>query len=60
MLEEAISWATVLKLRAELDPIVRNKFRDNPAMIAAWERASRLERAPVRKRPVAGDSTPKQ
>lgn len=27
--------AAVIRLRAELDPIVRNKFRDNPAMIAA-------------------------
>jgi hypothetical protein len=40
----------ILKLKVELDPIVRNKFRDNPAMIAAWESASRLERASVRKR----------
>jgi hypothetical protein len=29
-----------------LDPIVRNKYADDPAKLAAWESASRLERAP--------------
>jgi hypothetical protein len=29
-----------------LDVIVRNKHRDNPAKLAAWESARRLERAP--------------
>lgn len=29
-----------------LDPIVRNKYRDNPGKLAAWERARRLESAP--------------
>jgi len=30
----------------KLDTAVRNRFRDNRAMLAAWEVASRLERAP--------------
>ena len=38
----------VLALRRELEPIVRNKFRDDPAALAMWESASRLERAPKR------------
>ncbi|HEY0323056.1 MAG TPA: hypothetical protein VGC66_19020 [Pyrinomonadaceae bacterium] len=38
-----------MQLRRELDPIVRNKYRTNPAKIAAWESASRVERAPRRK-----------
>ncbi|HJQ30704.1 MAG TPA: hypothetical protein VJ866_00915 [Pyrinomonadaceae bacterium] len=29
-----------------LDPIVRNKYAGDPAKLAAWESASRLERAP--------------
>lgn len=33
-------------LTDRLDPIVRNKYRDNPAKLAAWERARRLESAP--------------
>lgn len=32
------------KLR-ELDPIVRNKLHDNPALLAAWLSAKRIERA---------------
>lgn len=31
-----------------LDAVVRNKFRDDQAMLAAWESASRTERAPRR------------
>ncbi len=31
---------------ASLDTVVRNKFRDDPAKLAAWESASRLERTP--------------
>jgi hypothetical protein len=30
----------------KLDTIVRNKFRNDPAMLATWENASHLERAP--------------
>lgn len=33
-----------------LSPIVRNKFRDDPATLAAWESASHVERAPRSKR----------
>ncbi|HWW76606.1 MAG TPA: hypothetical protein VNZ44_14515, partial [Pyrinomonadaceae bacterium] len=29
-----------------LDPLVRNKYANDPAKLAAWESASRLERAP--------------
>lgn len=32
----------------KLDTFVRNKYRDDPAKSAAWERARRLERAPQR------------
>jgi hypothetical protein len=32
----------------ELDPIMRNLLRDDPAQLAAWESASRIERAPRR------------
>lgn len=35
------------KLR-ELDPIVRNKLHNNPALLAAWLSAKRIERAPRR------------
>lgn len=45
--KNALSRAT--RLRKELDPIVRNKYRDDPASLAAWESASRVERAPKRK-----------
>lgn len=31
-----------------LDTFVRNKYRDDPAKLAAWERARRLEKAPQR------------
>lgn len=39
-----------MQLRRELDPIVRNKYRNNPAKLAAWESASRVERAPKKKK----------
>ncbi len=32
-----------------LDTVVRNRYRDDPAKLAAWEIASRVERAPRRK-----------
>ena len=32
-----------------LDTVVRNRYRDDPAKLAAWESASRVERAPRRK-----------
>ncbi len=34
---------------ARLDTVVRNRYRDDPAKLAAWESASRVERAPRRK-----------
>lgn len=37
------------KLRKELNPIVRNKYQDDPATLAAWESASHVERAPKKK-----------
>jgi hypothetical protein len=43
--------AEVVKLRRELDPIVRNKFRGDTATLAAWESASHLERDPKRTAP---------
>jgi hypothetical protein len=39
-----------------LDTSVRNKFRDDPARMAAWESARRLERT----RPTAGDGDEKE
>jgi hypothetical protein len=38
----------VLVTRRELDPIVRNKFRDDPEKLAMWEMASHLERPATR------------
>ena len=41
---------------------MRNKYARNPAKLAAWESASRIERAPQReKKPAtpAGGATPK-
>lgn len=35
----------------QLDPIVRNKLRDNPAALAAWMTAKRTERAARRSKP---------
>jgi hypothetical protein len=32
----------------QLDPIVRNKLHNNPALLAAWLSAKRIERAPRR------------
>jgi hypothetical protein len=46
----------VIKLKAELDPIVRNKFRNDPATLAAWNTASRLKRVPQRRQPTATES----
>jgi len=34
----------ILAVRRELDPIVRNKYRDDPEKLALWETASHLER----------------
>ncbi len=45
-------------LVSQLDAIVRNKFRDDPARLAAWNSASRTERAPRKAKPAAGDPPP--
>jgi hypothetical protein len=42
LLEDAS--AQVLAIRRELDPIVRNTYRNNPEKLAQWESASHLER----------------
>lgn len=44
----------------ELDPIVRNKLHDNPALLAAWLSAKRIERATRRnnKQPPPTPQTP--
>jgi hypothetical protein len=41
-----------------LEVIVRNKYRADPARLAAWESASRLERAPRAKRSDDATTTP--
>ncbi len=42
----------------QLDPIVRNKYRNDAATLAAWESASRTERAPRRKPAAPQTSAP--
>jgi hypothetical protein len=47
----------------QLDAIVRNKLHNNPAGLAAWERARHVERAPRRNHkeppdPTGGENTP--
>jgi hypothetical protein len=37
-----------VKAATDLDACVRNHFRDNPEMLAAWAHARRIERAPLR------------
>ncbi len=46
----------------ELDPIVRNKLHDNPALLAAWLSAKRTERAARRnnKQPPPTPQTPNE
>lgn len=46
------------ELVERLDTIVRNTFRDDPATIAAWERARRLESAPHSKETAANTPPP--
>jgi hypothetical protein len=40
-----------IKVMSELDAIMRNMFADDPATLAQWLSASRVERAPKRARP---------
>ncbi|MCA1632265.1 MAG: hypothetical protein LC802_00765 [Acidobacteria bacterium] len=42
----------------ELDPIARNVFASDPAALAAWESARRVERTPRRRKAVAETPTP--
>lgn len=35
-----------MKIRKQLDPIVRNKFKGNAAVLAAWQSAQHIERPP--------------
>ena len=39
----AESFQSLADLTDRLDPIIRNKYRDNPVKLNAWERARRLE-----------------
>lgn len=48
-LKDALS--QIVNLKRVLDPVVRNKFRNDPATLAAWESASHLERAPRKSAP---------
>jgi hypothetical protein len=43
--------AQVRVLRRELDPIVRNKYRNDPEKLALWETASHLEKPPRKSAP---------
>lgn len=42
--------ARAVQLRKELNPIVLNKYRSDPATLAAWKSASHVERAPKRQK----------
>lgn len=44
--------ARAAQLRKELNPIVRNKYRNDPATLAAWNSASHVERPPKKRQPV--------
>jgi len=39
-----------LNIKRQLDAVVRNKYRDDPATLAAWTSATHVERPPKRKR----------
>ena len=53
----AILEETMIALR-KLDPIIRNKYADDPATLAEWTSASHIERAPQRKPESPPASTP--
>jgi hypothetical protein len=42
--------ARAAKLRKEIDPIVRNKYRNDPATLAAWKSASHVQRPPKKQK----------
>jgi hypothetical protein len=50
------TYQRIADLIERLDTVVRNKYRDNPVKLAAWERARRLEGAPHSKSD--GNKTP--
>jgi hypothetical protein len=50
--------AQVLTIRRELDPIVRNTYRNDPEKLAQWEAASHLERAAKRAASKKPNGTP--
>lgn len=52
--------ARAAKLRKEIDPIVRNKYRNDPASLAAWKSASRVERPPKKQKQSAPTQPPPQ
>ena len=41
----------VMNLKRQLDPVVRNKYKNDAANLAAWRSASRVESAPQPRRP---------
>lgn len=47
-----------LSIVHQLDAIIRNKFRTDPAMLAAWTSASHIERPPKRKQTAAAPQQP--
>jgi hypothetical protein len=47
-----------VKAATRLDAYVRNHFRNNPEVLAAWKHARRIEKAPVRKNGQTPPSTP--
>jgi hypothetical protein len=47
-----------IKIVRQLDAIVRNKYADDPAQLAAWESASHIERSPRRAKPTEQPPTP--
>ncbi|HEX8493988.1 MAG TPA: hypothetical protein VF658_14170 [Pyrinomonadaceae bacterium] len=52
----AVTLKRIRQIIRELDTIIRNHYRDDPATLAAWRSASRVEKAP--KRAKAGDPPP--
>lgn len=56
MLEDACS--QVLTIRRELDPIVRNTYRNDPEKLVQWESASHLERPAKRAASRKSNGTP--
>ena len=47
-----------LEIIRKLDPIMKNKYADDPGTLAEWISASHVERAPRRKKPEGGSTPP--